>query len=772
MRGKGIYFAISALLGILSALLHFIFFIAIFILCLMFLHRYKVFSQPQKLLIVITFSLFCLVGIMTNMQNKTMLNGNEQYFTIRVLEWQTNGDLLQIIGKDQLSNELLVIRYRMKSFQEKGLIEAKMSYGLYCKIIGKLKTPQTARNPNSFNYQKYLYTKKIHWIVDANQSPLSGSTKATPSFLYYMEKIRTHGINEVKEKFPEPIASLAVALLFGERTVMDSDLLSAYQRIGIVHLLAISGLQVSFLTGVLYYLGLRLGVVRERMISVLLVFLPFYALITGATPSVVRAVVMMLVILLGMKLSRQRIMPLDALSLAFVLLMFFSPFLIFDVGFQLSFCASAALLISSVFLLKDKSPVPQLLLSSYIAQLATLPIILYYFYEFSLLSLLANVIFVPFFSVFLTPFLFFVFLLNPVCGFAFEPLVWATNQLIILINVLIKLFSAFPLHLVTLGRPNILFLFVYTIVILFIFYQLELSSKRMMQISSLIFLPIIVHFGVSVWWAPYGEVTFIDVGQGDAILIKLPKHQGNLLIDTGGLLSFSKEKWQESYSSFEVGADIVLPLLKSKGVTTIDKLILTHGDFDHVGGAEAIIEGLSVKEIILPKVESQSELELDLASLAALHAIPVTYVSSGDRFGVEEFVFEVISPQANGHVSDKNDSSIVIHAQMGGLSWLFTGDLEKEGERKLVETYPNMDIDVLKVGHHGSNTSTAEEMLTAFQPEIAVISSGVNNRYGHPHQEVISRLEERRIKIYRTDQNGAISYIFQGKQGTFSVAIP
>ncbi len=506
------------------------------------------------------------------------------------------------------------------------------------------------------------------------------------------------------------------------------------------------------------------------MVNVLLIFLPCYALLTGATPSVVRAVVMMLVILSSMKLGHQRLLPLDALSVAFLLVLLCSPYLVFDVGFQLSFCASGALLLST-FLLKDKSMVGQLLLTSYIAQLATLPIILYNFYEFSLLSLIANVIFVPFFSVFLTPFLFFVFLLYPLLGVIFEPLVWITNQVILLVNFIIEAFSTLPFHILTLGRPVFFILLFYIGFICFIFLKLEGTPKKLGQTCLFIFLPITLQLGINMW-SPYGEVTFIDVGQGDAILIKLPNHQGNILIDTGGKVAFSKDKWQERHSSFEVGEDIVLPYLKSKGVSTIDKLILTHGDFDHIGGARAIMEGLSVKEIVLPKVPSQASLELDLIKEAEANSIPVTFVSAGDSFGKNGIVFRVLTPLVDVQVADKNDHSIVMYAQFGGLNWLFTGDLEKEGEKELIKRYKNMDVNVLKVAHHGSDSSTTEEFLTAFQPEIAVISVGENNRYGHPHKKVISRLKARQIKIFRTDQNGAISYIFKGKRGTFSVRIP
>lgn len=771
MKGKGIYLAIAALLGILSALESYLLMVLLMLFYLYFLYWFKEMTQLRLILFVLIFFIFSGVGFWASIHNKTELTGSEHRLQLQLLQTDFNGDVLLINGIDQATHEKLLIRYRIRSPQEKNLLKKELRYGFVCSLSGTLELPSTSKNPNVFNYQQYLSTKQIYWIFNVNALPSQNCQATSPTLFSVMDQIRTVGMNYVSKYFPEPTASLAIALLFGDQSSMNSELVTAYQKIGIVHLLAISGLQVTLLTGVLFYIGLRIGMVRENMITILIIFLPIYAILTGATPSVVRAVMMMLVILINLRWGSARLNPLDALCYAFLIIVFCSPYLIYDIGFQLSFSACVALLLSAPYIFTNEAGVSQLILTSYIAQLATLPIILVHFFEVSLLSIAANLLFVPFFSVFLTPFFFIVFVLHPILPFIFNPLLWATNKLIMFVNDGINKLSGLPFHMIILGKPGKLLIILLSVAILVIFYKLEKDRFNRFQNSLLIVIPLV---GIAVIqnWSPYGEVTFIDVGQGDAILIKLPFNKGTYLIDTGGKPPVSGDTWQQKRSNFEVGKDVIVPYLKSKGISTLDKLILTHGDMDHVGGASAVIEELTITEILLPKVKAQSDIEHEIIRKANQKGIPIHYVYEGKQWGDGESLFKVLAPSSSGVKLDKNNQSIVLFAKIGGLSWLFTGDLEEIGEMELAENYPFLDVDVLKVGHHGSKTSSSEEFLQQFQPEIAVISVGKNNRYSHPHDIVLTRLASHRMTIYRTDKNGAISYFFKRGAGTFSVMLP
>ncbi len=717
------------------------------------------------------FLLFCIIGNLANNRNISLLTGKEQEFVFNLQQWQINGDQLQIAVKDEKTKEKLLLQYRIKSEQEKNKLETGMKSGAKCTVSGKLTTPSSSSNPNAFDYQRYLATKQIYWIVTSEQNPLNSCTAAEPSSLSFIENLRHTGIKYLLHHFPEPLASLSVALIFGERTEMSPQLVTSYQKIGIVHLLAISGLQVSFFTGLLFFIGIRIGVVRETMLNVLIIFLPFYALLTGASPSVVRAVLMMLLIFISLRLTKDRYQPLDAWSGALILSLAYSPMLIYDVGFQLSFVATLALILSTVLLANFHHPASLLLMTTVIAQIATLPILLYYFYEFASVSLLANFIFVPIYSIILSPVIFFLFILHPLIGFLLAPLIWFINSSILLANRMIEWFSKLPWSMITPGRPAFILLCAYIFLVFFTFIKMEKAAGKLTKASFCLLLPLFLQIAMNTW-SPTGEITFIDVGQGDAILIKLPFQQGTYLIDTGGIVPFSTEKWQEKNREFEVGKNIIVPFLKSKGITRIDKLILTHGDYDHIGGVQTILAELKVEEIVFPIVAEQSELEMEISHIAKGKEIVTTYVSEGSHWKSGDNKFQVLSPPTQGMNHDKNNGAIVIHAQIGGLAWLFTGDIEKEREESLVTDYSSLDIDVLKVGHHGSKTSTSERLLSEFTPEVAIISVGEKNRYGHPHQEVLTRLQKYHIQILRTDQQGAITYFFRGENGTFSSWIP
>jgi competence protein ComEC len=277
----------------------------------------------------------------------------------------------------------------------------------------------------------------------------------------------------------------------------------------------------------------------------------------------------------------------------------------------------------------------------------------------------------------------------------------------------------------------------------------------------LILVPFLLFTGqfIVTNFSPNGEITILDVGQGDCIYIRLPFGKGDYLIDTGGRMEFEQEMWQMRDHLYEVGEDTVVPFLKSKGVTTIDKLIITHGDMDHAGGAEAVLRELKVHELVIADRKNKTRLETKLIEKARDQNISLQFVHAGDSWRIDDHLFSILSPEENSN-SESNDGSIVVYTELGGLKWLFTGDLETEGEAKLIEQYPSLSVDILKVGHHGSISSTGEAFLKQLSPQIAIISVGQNNRYRHPHQEILDRLEKQKIKIFRTDEEilNAIRY--------------
>ncbi|GAB6249213.1 hypothetical protein BCSAG_05300 [Bacillus cereus] len=295
------------------------------------------------------------------------------------------------------------------------------------------------------------------------------------------------------------------------------------------------------------------------------------------------------------------------------------------------------------------------------------------------------------------------------------------------------------------------------------------APKKIVCIVASVFLFISTCHYIYPYFRGSGSVTFIDVGQGDAILIRLPYDKGIYLIDTGGTLRVNKEEWQQKKHEFSVGNDVLIPFLQKEGIKTIDKLIVTHGDADHIGAAQELLSYIPVKEVVFGRKGKDAVLEKVVKKRALEKEMKITEVGEGESWSVNEAEFFVLAPK--GKEKSENNASIVIWAKFGGLKWLFTGDLEEEGEKILVEAYPDLQVDVLKVAHHGSNTSSIEPFLNVIQPRVAIISVGKQNRYGHPHKEVIERFEKMGSAIWRTDKQGAISYVFKGENGTFKSKI-
>jgi competence protein ComEC len=303
---------------------------------------------------------------------------------------------------------------------------------------------------------------------------------------------------------------------------------------------------------------------------------------------------------------------------------------------------------------------------------------------------------------------------------------------------------------------------------LFIAWEDKGRKKYILPTGGALTLLLTAHY-MFPYFNPYGNITFLDVGQGDAILIQLPYAKGTYMIDTGGAIVLPKQEWQKRKNEFSVGDDIVVPYLQSKGIRRIDKLILTHGDMDHVGAALEVLSSVWVGEVVLGRKNSYSDMEQHILQEAQQKGAAIALAGNGMKWRNGDSYFEVLSPF--GEEEKENDQSIVLRVRVGGLTWLFTGDLEERGEDQLITSYSNLSADVLKVGHHGSKTSTSDALLETVRPRIAIISAGRKNRYGHPHEEVLQRLTRHGAEIWRTDENGAIMYIFSKRKGTFRARI-
>lgn len=775
MNGKYLYFAISALLGVLCTQYKFLPFLLLQTLYLYLLYKYKRYKRVQLGFVTICFLTFLLIGLHAAATNKTVIPSSTTTFYLQYTrDPKIDGDLLQVQATDTRYKEKLLVRYKIQSEQEKDSLKSKPFYHCLCRVSGTLEKPAIAKNPNAFNYRNYLSRNNIYWILEIQKKPLQNCSPMKPTPVEIIKQLRYEGINFLSAHFPIEIASLSAALLFGDQNLFEPEVLLAYQKTGIVHLLAISGLHVSLLIAMVFYIGIRMGLTRQFMINFLLIILPIYVILTGGTPSVIRSAMMIFLVLLTVKFrARLKLFPLDAISLAFIFYIFFNPLVIFDAGFQLSFAVSLVIILSAPYILQGyEKTISKMLATSLIAQLAALPFLLYHYFEVSLIGIIANLVYIPLFSFLYLPGLYLLFFIQLLLGKTPPFLIRIFLTIISHSNHLIEFLANFTLFRFTPGRPNWLLLLIYIFILLCIFYIWETKtySKRKARLILLSVMLIIFHQGWN-WLYPYSEVTMIDVGQGDSILIHFPHGKGTYLIDTGGTMNYAEEKWRERARTFEVGRDVVVPFLKGKGITKIDKLILTHGDMDHIGGTFSILKELEVKQILMPSVFEPSETEREIIEEAKTKKIPVIKVSEGDRWVSGENEFYILSPEKN-YVGERNSGSIAFVAQLGGVSWFFGGDLDQEGEENIIKKHPHLKIDVLKAGHHGSKTSSADSFISQINPKAALISVGEKNRFGHPHSEVLDRLRKTNTIIFRTDQQGAITYKFYQGAGTISTYLP
>ncbi len=664
--------------------------------------------------------------------------------------------------------EKLTYSYTIKTLEQKSVL-MKLKPGDICFCDGELRKPKAPTMPNAFDYKQYLYDHHIHWQFKIeNIEKCYSPDRLDP--LAFIQLIRMNGLKIIELHFPHSSEGVVQALLFGERGLIDEEVEKAYQALGIVHLLAISGLHVGLLVGGIYYLMIYCGVTHERTRMVFLILLPIYMILTGGSPSVIRASIMVILYFI-IKMINLKVPTTDVIGFTCLLLLFINPYYLFQVGFQLSYIVSLGLLLSTKLIGLYKGFLAKLTIVSLIAQLCSIPLLMYHFFEISLISLPLNMMFVPFYSIFVLP----LSIIATVLIFLIPPL---GSIFVFLLNLILSYSDIFVLNVINLpfstfvtGRPSIIFILLYCFGMYGLLLRLEQKSnlnKMLKPASFLIILFIIQTLLPSI--NPFGKVMFIDVGQGDSALIQLPYNKGVYIIDTGGTISYQKKEWETSRNSYSIAESVTIPYLKSMGVTKIKGLFLTHGDLDHIGEAISLMNHLDIKELIVPKGFVRGELEKETIEKAINQKMDVKVVSSGDQLHSDDLTFYVLSPYRL--TDSKNDDSLVLWVKIGGLKWLFTGDAELKSEKLILSQYPDLKADVLKVGHHGSKGSTSEELLDTLSPSYAVISAGYKNRYQHPHNEVMEKLMSRDISILRTDHHGGILYQFKGNDGTFSTHPP
>lgn len=632
---------------------------------------------------------------------KSVFNNNDTEFIGIVEDYIIKDNQIKISLK---SKERIIVTYKYT-----GKVFNNLSYGDKIKVTGVLKEPSTNNIFNNFNYKKYLYNKKIYYIIEASKID---KIQNNNNHIYTIKNLLYTRINSLKS------SNYIKALLFGDNK-LDKEIKTSYQINGISHLFSVSGFHINFITSIIYFYLDRVTYNKKIKYITVDIFLVLYLLLCNTT-SLLRCTVMNILLSIN-HLLKLDIKKIDIVLLTLILCIIINPFIIYDIGFIYSYTISFFLILYKNKY-KTNNKLLKIIYISLISFLVSLPINIYTSYEINFLSIILNIIIVPIVSLILLP-LSLLTLIFPILD----------NILYLITSILEKISlytSNINIFKQILSKPSIILIIIYYLVIILI-----LSKNKHYY---LILILLIFHKTIPLYNSNL-EVVMFDVGEADSMLISTPSKKVNILIDTGR------------------GIDInnIIIYLKSIGISKLNYLIITHGDEDHIGGALYLIDNFKVDNVILNKGD-YTELEVEL--ITHLKNKNIKYTNNINKIPLLGSYMYLLNTKK---FSNENDNSIVTYFEYQKYKFLFMGDSSSKTEEYLINNYNLTNISFLKVGHHGSNTSSSPLFINKITPKVSLISVGRNNFYHHPNKEVLTNLSN--SVIYRTDINKSIKIKINNK---------
>ena len=646
-------------------------------------------------------------------QYESIYSGDETSITGSIMSYSINGNKLKMNIKDK---EEVIATYYIKTEEELVYLKENIGIGKTITVNGTLNEPINNTIPNTFNYKKYLYNNKIYYLFDAHSYNIQNDNNLLDRAKDYL----------IKRAYNSKNSEYLLVLVLGDKALISSDEYNTYQNNGTSHLLAVSG---SHITVILLVLSFFLKKIKEvpKLIIISLILL-FFAFVTNNASAVNRAIYFFIINRIN-KLGNLKLSNIQVLFITAFILLLLDPFTIYDLGFIYSFCISLGIMYYSDKL--NGNLLIATLKVSIIAFLFSLPISSYINYEVNLSSILINLIFVPWISYIVFPISIITFIF-PI----FNPIL---SILLSITNVLNNIGEFISIFINVPKMPLVV------AIILFILLLLAKNNKKYLYVI-LIILGLIK---LSPLINSSYEVYFLDINQGDSAIIITPHKRDVVMIDTGGKITYEVEDWKKGNKTYNL-SDNTIKFLKSKGITTIDYLITTHGDYDHLGEVQNIVNKLNVKNVIFNN-DSYNTLELELIDV--LNDKNIKYYQNIKTLNITNNTIYFL----NDYLYDnENDNSNVLYLSIYDKKFLFMGDAGEKAEEDLINKYNLENITVLKVGHHGSKTSSSKNFIDYVNPLISVISVGRNNRYNHPSTDVLANLSNR--IIYRTDIDGTIKF--------------
>ena len=664
--------------------------------------KLKMILQSRYIFKILTILILIITIIYTKYYPfKSVFNNNDTEFIGIVEDYIIKDNQIKISLK---SKERIIVTYKYT-----GKVFNNLSYGDKIKVTGVLKEPSTNNIFNNFNYKKYLYNKKIYYIIEASKID---KIQNNNNHIYTIKNLLYTRINSLKS------SNYIKALLFGDNK-LDKEIKTSYQINGISHLFSVSGFHINFITSIIYFYLDRVTYNKKIKYITVDIFLVLYLLLCNTT-SLLRCTVMNILLSIN-HLLKLNIKKIDIVLLTLILCIIINPFIIYDIGFIYSYTISFFLILYKNKY-KTNNKLLKIIYISLISFLVSLPINIYTSYEINFLSIILNIIIVPIVSLILLP-LSLLTLIFPILD----------NILYLITSILEKISlytSNINIFKQILSKPSIILIIIYYLVIILI-----LSKNKHYY---LILILLIFHKTIPLYNSNL-EVVMFDVGEADSMLISTPSKKVNILIDTGR------------------GIDInnIIIYLKSIGISKLNYLIITHGDEDHIGGALYLIDNFKVDNVILNKGD-YTELEVEL--IIHLKNKNIKYTNNINKIPLLGSYMYLLNTKK---FSNENDNSIVTYFEYQKYKFLFMGDSSSKTEEYLINNYNLTNISFLKVGHHGSNTSSSPLFINKITPKVSLISVGRNNFYHHPNKEVLTNLSN--SVIYRTDINKSIKIKINNK---------
>lgn len=651
---------------------------------------------------------------------ESVYKGSEVDFLCSIDNYKIEEDKMKL---ELVCKEKLVGSYYFKNDEYK-FFKKKVNIGSSVIVKGKLVSPKNNTVPYLFNYKKYLYNKRVYYTLKIDNIKILNEN--SNPFIKLKNRVIKH-VNSYKD------STYLYAFILGKTELISDEVLTSYRENGISHLFALSGLHVSIFSSILLFILKKLRFKEILNYVLIFIFLLLFSFITGFSPSILRATLLFFLLSIN-KVFYLNIRTLDILYLVFIILVIINPFIIYNLSFILSFTAAFFLIFSSD-LLKGKNYFVSLFKVSLLSYFASLPLSIYYFGYTNLLGTILNLVFVPLVSFVVFPLTLLTFIISK-----FYSILNITTNLL---ESLSLLFNKFKI-IIYFPSINLIFVFIYLSILM-----LYIKFKK--KICLYLIIVLLIFFKIRPYMDNNTYIYYIDVGQGDSILVVTPHLNKTILIDTGGIVSFN-----ENYKS-NIVKNKTIPFFRRIGINKVDYLFLTHGDYDHAGEANELLSNFCVKKVFINK-GNINNIEKKINNKEVLR--------------LKNFVIDNIKVNSlnNNVFNNENDDSTILLFNIYDYKFLFMGDASIKTEEYLLNNYILPNVDILKVGHHGSYTSTSTDFINVIKPKYSVISVGENNMYKHPNKNVLDILDN--TKLFRTDVDGTIEVKISKKGYKIKTYVP